>query len=113
MAKKHTESKRFERNDELPDDQNSFYSNAVNVMTSVYDVTIQFRTQTPITTPAENQPVLIEAGDICNVRMSPQHAKALVAILAKHIMEYEQGHRVKLPLPPDMQNLWDKVFRTP
>jgi len=111
MAKKNFEAKRREPDDESLGLPTNFYANAAYVMSSVYDVTLQFRTQTPIALPAENQPLVLETRDICNVRMSPQQAKALVAILAKHIMGYEQDHKVKLPLPPDMQNIWNEVFK--
>lgn len=84
-----------------------FYANAVNVLTSVYDVTLSFRVQSPVVIEQGKAPV-IQASEICNVRMSPQHAKALAAILLKHVIQYEKEHNINLPLPEDVRQIWDE-----
>lgn len=87
-----------------------FYANAVNVLTSVYDVTLGFRTQSPVFLE-EGKPPMIEVSGTCNIRMSPQHAKSLAALLVKQIIEYEDREKVKLPLPPDIQKFWDQCVK--
>jgi hypothetical protein len=85
-----------------------FYANAVNVLTSIYDVTLSFRAQSPIVIEQGKAPV-IQTSELCNVRMSPQHAKALVAILLKHVIQYEIEHEITLPLPEDVRQIWNEV----
>jgi hypothetical protein len=41
--------------------------------------------------------------------MSPQHAKSLAALLLKHVTDYEQQHDLKLPIPPEMEQLWNAL----
>ena len=89
----------------------NFYANAANVTTSVYDVTLQFRTQSPIGSVEGNKPPMIETSGICNVRMSPQHAKSLAALLVRQIIEYEKQFGVKLALPPDMEEFWKDAVK--
>jgi hypothetical protein len=43
--------------------------------------------------------------------MSPQHAKSLAALLLKHLVDYEQKHGLKLPIPPEMQRIWDELLK--
>jgi hypothetical protein len=40
---------------------------------------------------------MFETTDRCTVRMSPQHAKALAALLVHHIIQYEDAHDLELP----------------
>ena len=93
----------------MSEEEHDFYANAVNVSSTIYDVTLNFRTQSPVFLDQGQQPV-IEASAVFNVRMSPQHAKALTALLAKHIKDYEAKYRAQLPLPPELQQLWDQVM---
>ena len=51
---------------------------------------------------------MIEASEVFNVRMSPQHAKALAALLVHHVMGYEKQHNAELPLPPEIQGIWKR-----
>ena len=94
----------------MNDDRHDFYANAVNIVTSIYDVTLHFRTQSPISVEEGKQPI-IEVSGSCSVRMSPQHAKSLAALLVKQIADYEDRNNVKLPLPPDIQKLWDECVK--
>ena len=82
-----------------------FYANLVEVNTSVYDVTLQFKLRSFSKDPED----IFSAIDVCNVRMSPQHAKALVAILLKHITNYEIDFKCELPLSPDLQKMIDDI----
>ena len=93
----------------MSEDQHDFYANAVNVTSSIYDVTLNFRTQSPVMM-SQGKPPVFEASAVFNVRMSPQHAKALTALLVKHIVDYEAKHHTQLPLPPELQQLWDQVM---
>lgn len=91
-------------------DENShseFYANAVNVMTSVYDVTLNFRTQSPVSVDPETGEAVIEVTRTTNIRMSPQHAKSLAVLLVNHIAEYERKNGVTLPIPSNLQELWE------
>jgi len=90
----------------MSDDKHDFYANAVNVITSIYDVTLSFQTRSPIAIEAGKAPIF-EASGICSVRMSPQHAKSLAALLIKHISDYEIDNKVELPLPPDIKGFWE------
>jgi hypothetical protein len=84
-----------------------FYANSVNVATGIYDITLHFRTQTPVTIE-DGKPPLIETTDIFNVRMSPQHAKALGILLLKHITDYESKFDLELPVPDNLTELWSQ-----
>jgi hypothetical protein len=87
-----------------------FYANAVNVLTSLYDVTLNFRTQSPIVAES-GKPPMIEAFAECNIRMSPQHAKALAALLVRQILQYEDEFKVNLPVDPNILEFWQKYVR--
>lgn len=88
-----------------------FYANAVNIAMSLYDLTLQFRVQSPIgSLDKEGEPV-IESVAINNVRMSPQHAKALAAILVEHIIKYEDQFDTKLRMPPNLEETWSNYVK--
>lgn len=93
-------------------DENSrdFYANAVNVTTGVYDVTLHFSTQSPVFIEAQEKPT-IEVSGTCSVRMSPQHAKSLAALLTKHIKDYESQHGLELPVPDKVKRLWKEHIK--
>ena len=93
----------------MSEEPQDLYANAVNVTSSIYDVTLNFRTQSPVMMGQGKQP-MFEASAVFNVRMSPQHAKALTALLVKHIQEYESKYQTQLPLPPELQQLWTQVM---
>jgi hypothetical protein len=109
--------KRFEAVHQEPDVAESyerleFYSNGVNVLTSLYDVTLVFQRNTPVALQGAGGPPLIETSGVCNVRMSPLLAKSLVAILIDHIIRYEHDNHLTLPLPPEpsqMQAAWARI----
>jgi len=88
--------------------EHDFYANAVNVVTGIYDVTLHFTIQSPVSMKKGEQPV-IEVSRICNVRMSPQLAKALATLLVKQVVDYENANKVELPVPPNIQELWNSV----
>jgi hypothetical protein len=83
-----------------------FYANAVNIGTSVYDITLNFRLQSGELNQQSGE-VLITVSAENNIRMSPQHAKALAGLLVNHIKGYEKQFSVTLPLPDDIKKFWD------
>lgn len=93
----------------MSEDHNEFYANAVNVTTSIYDVTLTFRAQSPAAPPVEGRPPVMAVSQEVMIRMSPQHAKSLAAILVRHARNYEREHNTVLALPPEMQEMWDQL----
>jgi hypothetical protein len=87
------------------------YANSVSVTTSIYDVILAFGTRTAITLQQGQKP-LVEVDEKCRIRMSPQHAKSLAALLVKHVTDYERQHSLKLPIPPEMEQLWAALVGT-
>ena len=86
------------------------YANAVKVVGAAYDFTLEFSANLQIGPQTDPQhPSPIERRNICRVRMSPQHAKALIPILMDQVMQYEK-QLGPVPLPPDMNQLWEKIF---
>ena len=84
------------------------YTNSVHVITSLYEVVLNFWTETPVGKWVEDEKPTREVVDEFRVRMSPQHAKALAALLVKHVREYERQFGTQLVLPPELQMLWDE-----
>lgn len=95
----------------MDEERTDFYANAVSVTTTIYDMTLQFRTQSAVAIEKNKTPIL-EARDLLNVRMSPQHAKSLAVLLARHVIDYEQQHSLTLPVPPELQQLWDALIHS-
>jgi len=91
----------------------NFYANAVNIATSIYDITIDLKSQSPQIDSMgkiiqmHDQPVMDVSEEII-VRMSPQHAKAFAALLVKNIIEYEKQFNGTIPLIPEIKELWEK-----
>ena len=73
MAKQ--EEKKINPVAEIPE----IYTNNVRTVITVYEVLLQLGLETS----GKVKP-------ICNIRMSPQHAKRLAEVLAKSIAEYEE-----------------------
>lgn len=94
----------------MEDTHQEFYANAVNVTTGVYDVTLNFRTQSPVFFE-EGEPPTLEVTGTCSIRMSPQHAKSLVALLVKHVKDYEGQHGVNLPVPNNIREVWEEYIK--
>jgi hypothetical protein len=94
----------------MTQESTDIYANSVSVTTSVYDVILAFGTRTAITLQQGQKP-LVEVDEKCRIRMSPQHAKSLAALLVKHVSDYEGQHNLQLPIPPEMQQLWDTLVR--
>jgi hypothetical protein len=86
------------------------YTNSVSVTTSIYDALLIFGTRTAVPMQPGQKP-LVEVDEKCRIRMSPQHAKSLAALLLKHTIEYEQKHNLRLPIPPEMQQVWDTLVK--
>ena len=97
----------------MVDQRASIYVNAVNILVSLYDFSLDLRSQSPKLDQSgkilelQSQP-LVEVTDEIVVRMSPQHAKALAAVLVKHVKEYEKRFNMNLPLPDDIKSLWEE-----
>jgi len=94
----------------MDETKNDYYANAVNISTSIYDISLFFSVQSPVGLNKDAKP-FIEASSQCNVRMSPQHAKALAALLIKHIKDYEKQFSVELPLPDELSSLWKEITK--
>jgi hypothetical protein len=69
------------------------YSNAARVHLSIFDIGLTFG----LVDPDASQ----EVNELVRVRMSPEHAKALLLILQKHIELYESEWR-EIYLPPEL-----------
>lgn len=86
-----------------------FYTNSLIIYGSEYEITLRFANSLAEVQRGEEADGLpIQEIGICNVRMSPQHAKATAALLIKHIRIYEKEHGVKLPLPENVKKIWDE-----
>lgn len=93
---------------EMTEDQtHNAYANAVSVTLGIYDVALHFSTQSPVAVGGDTPPAVVVT-DRCAIRMSPQHAKALAALLTHYILKYEKDYSVELPLPASTQDLWDR-----
>ena len=95
----------------MNDERFDFYANGVNVVTSIYDVTLHFSTQSPIAPVEGGKPPTVEISGTCNVRVSPQHAKSLAALLIKHIADYEKNYSLELPIPENIAKFWTQYVK--
>lgn len=96
----------------MDQEERDFYANFVQVLTSLYDVTLHFEIQIPVRIKEEEELKLeIETKESCNIRMSPQHAKSVAALLIKHITEYERDNEIDLPTPPNIEEIWKKYCK--
>ncbi len=84
---------------------NEYYANSVNMGIGLYDVTLIFSAQVPVIAEP-GKTAMVQSSQNCIVRMSPQHAKALAALLVKHVKQYEQQFGMTLPLEPNIQEIW-------
>lgn len=78
------------------------YANDVTIAGSLYEFLFILSTNTPVGQVRDGQPSAIEKKNVVYLRMSPQHAKAMMALLAGNVAGYEQQFG-KLPLPPEIQ----------
>lgn len=92
----------------MSDNQNEFYANAVNITGSLYDLTLTFRIQTPVVVD-QSKPPIIQSSNECNIRMSPQHAKALAALLVDQVRQYEDQFKLELPLEENIAKIWKTI----
>ena len=86
---------------------NEYYANSVNVGTGLYDVTLIFSAQVPVISEPGKAP-MVQATQSCIVRMSPQHAKALAALLVDNIYQYEKNFKMSLPLEDRLSVMWNE-----
>jgi len=93
----------------MPDNPTEFYANAVNVVANMYDVTLNFRAQSPVALQDGKATALQVSSEVA-VRMSPQHAKALAALLVNHIKEYEKQFHVQLPVEESIMKMWNETI---
>ena len=94
----------------MSESPNEFYANAVNIMANLYDLTLSFRAQTPVLVdPAK--PPMIQSSNECNVRMSPQHAKALAALLVDQVQKYEEQFNIVLPIEDNIAGIWKSLSK--
>ncbi|MFE7063721.1 DUF3467 domain-containing protein [Sutcliffiella sp. NPDC057660] len=79
---------------------NLYYSNSVNIAMQLFDLRLQFTTQSP-----ENI-----ADNIVDIYMSPQHAKVFSQLLNEHIIKYEEafGPIPNLPNEESLLKLQEK-----
>ncbi|HCC79412.1 MAG: hypothetical protein A2X25_06800 [Chloroflexi bacterium GWB2_49_20] len=103
----------------MDDNSKEFYTNAVNVIGSVFDVTLIFRSQSPQIDAngkiidlngSHSQPVLNISNEMI-VRMSPQHAKALATLLVQQVVQYENSFKLTLPLTPELERIWTEQLK--
>ncbi len=80
---------RYEQ-DEIP----TFYSNIAQAVTSPYDVILRFGRRKLETERAEG----VTISDAIQVYMSPQHARAVMALLERQLADYEERYG---PIPGD------------
>jgi len=96
--------------EDIMDEMLDLYANAVQIIGAAYDFTLEFSANVPIGPVTDPQkPPPIERRNVCRIRMSPQHAKAIIPLLMQNISAYEQQFG-KVPLPPDMKELWEQIF---
>lgn len=92
----------------MSEERFDFYANGATVTFSMYDVTLQFKQEMPATID-DGKPSLVEVSDICNIRMSPQHAKSLVVLLFEQVNRYEKEYDVRLPAPEHLAKTWNEL----
>lgn len=90
----------------MDQEHTDFYANNANIVASIYDLTLQFTAQKPMQSPVPDQPTPTEVIGVCNVSMSPQHAKAIAVLLVDNIIKYEKQTKTKLALPENLEELW-------
>ncbi len=81
-------------------DPPTFYANNVALKTSIFDMTMVFGVM------AEVQGDVLAVTNVATVIVSPQHAKAIAALLTNHVEEYErQFGALPTPLSPPAKTL--------
>ena len=81
-------------------DHPTFYANNVALKTSIFDMTMEFGVM------AEVQGDVLAVRNVATVIVSPQHAKAIAALLTNHVEEYEkQFGALPTPLSPPAETL--------
>lgn len=88
-----------------------FYTNAMELALSAYDVTLRFLRNGSDNSaaagpgPTESKVVVL---DSLIVSMSPSHLKAMMPALIIAIVEYEKMFG-SIPLPPDQAEAWKNI----
>ena len=85
-----------------------FYSNHVQLISGLYDITLHFHNQVPNVKGDEAETVIASSRII---RMSPQTAKALAALLVAQVLAYEKEFGTQLSMEPRLQQKWDEHVR--
>lgn len=75
-----------------------YYTNAAMVRVTPYDVVLALR----LNGPDVADPEAVAVTPLCDVYMSPQHAKLLTFILMAHIRDYEKAMG-EIPMPPEFK----------
>ena len=88
-----------------------FYSNSSKVMSSPYDVTIQFErvTAPKLSANMENSDFLPEVSEILELSMSPSHAKAVLIGLYNTILSYEEKYG-EIAMPNDKKEAMARLL---
>ncbi|NPV86949.1 MAG: hypothetical protein HPY45_13190 [Anaerolineae bacterium] len=91
----------------------TFYATGVGLAFNVYNCTLQFRQELPeIPQDTETRGVNFLNHAQLSVLMSPQNAKALAALLTHFVLDYEKNLHVTLPIPDEMQKMWQEHIKT-
>jgi len=96
----------------MTSDGKFFYTNALEVAASSYDVNLKFMRNGTSTGASSDASPVIELKDEITVAMSPAHAKAMLPSLLRIVLEYEKHSGAPIALPNDMQKLWDETFKS-
>ena len=94
----------------MSENPSEFYANAVNIIANLYDVTLNFRAQSPVALEG-GKPMVLQTTNECTVRMSPQHAKALAVLLVDHIKQYEKQFKIELPVEENLLPKWNEFIK--
>ena len=92
-------------------ENNEYYANAVNIIANLYDVTLNFRAQSPVSVQPDGSAAMLQATSEVTVRMSPQHAKALAVLLTQHIVNYEKQFNIELPIEDNLMQQWKNLIK--
>lgn len=87
-----------------------FHANGLSLTSGIYEFTLRFQNVAPVRAFDEGVDLDAIAQEIgyCMVRISPALAKATLALLMKHVKDYESSNDLKLPLPEGVQNIWNE-----
>lgn len=93
----------------MESEMNFFYTNAVEIGVSPYDVNLKFIRQGTPEDVQQGQAVKPQKMAELVVAMSPSHAKAMLAGFYKSILEYERSVG-KIAIDASAQKIFDETF---